>query len=148
MNINVETKKAYTEVVRVLNSLSDNDYRKIPEDVMLTLEKNMDTEYEYDVDLSKPLTEWKISIKAQTILAIIFRDYLATQKQKEKILNFEKTKINEFEEEKRKKYDPDNIFEKKETQKEKVEEVSLIEQKESFWKKIIKKVLCIIKKDI
>ena len=39
MSINVETKKAYTEVVKVLNSLPDNDYRKIPEDVMLTLEK-------------------------------------------------------------------------------------------------------------
>ena len=44
----------------------------------------MDTEYEYYVDLRKPLTEWKISEKAQTILAIIFRDYLATKKQKEK----------------------------------------------------------------
>ena len=102
MSINVETKKAYTEVVKVLNSLPDNDYRKIPEDVMLTLEKNMDTEYEYYVDLRKPLTEWKISEKAQTILAIIFRDYLATKKQKEKILDFEKVKINELEEEKRK----------------------------------------------
>ncbi len=100
MSINVETKKAYTEVVKVLNSLPDNDYRKIPEDVMLTLEKNMDTEYEYYVDLRKPLTEWKISEKAQTILAIIFRDYLATKKQKEKILDFEKVKINELEKEK------------------------------------------------
>ncbi|MCI8546836.1 MAG: hypothetical protein HFJ44_06350 [Clostridia bacterium] len=148
MSINVETKKAYTEVVKVLNSLPDNDYRKIPEDVMLTLEKNMDTEYEYYVDLRKPLTEWKISEKAQTILAIIFRDYLATKKQKEKILDFEKVKINELEEEKRKKYNPDNIFEKRKIQEEKEEVVSLVEQKESFWKKIIKKVLFIIKKDI
>jgi len=148
MSINVETKKAYTEVVKVLNSLPDNDYRKIPEDVMLTLEKNMDTEYEYYVDLRKPLTEWKISVKAQTILAIIFRDYLATKKQKEKILDFEKVKINELEEEKRKKYNPDNIFEKRKIKEEKEEVVSLVEQKESFWKKIIKKVLFIIKKDI
>ncbi len=148
MSINVETKKAYTEVVKVLNSLPDNDYRKIPEDVMLTLEKNMDTEYAYYVDLRKPLTEWKISEKAQTILAIIFRDYLATKKQKEKILDFEKVKINELEEEKRKKYNPDNIFEKRKIQEEKEEVVSLVEQKESFWKKIIKKVLFIIKKDI
>ena len=29
MSINVETKKAYTEVVKVLNSLQDNDYLKM-----------------------------------------------------------------------------------------------------------------------
>lgn len=139
MNINVETKKAYTEVVKVLNSLPDHDYRKIPEDVMLTLEKNMDTEYVYDIDLRKSLSEWKISTKAQTILAIIFRDYLATEKQKQKILNFEKAKINELEEEKRKKYDPDNIFQKEkaveEIKDEKIQDsVALIEYKESVFK--------------
>ena len=107
MSINIETKKAYTEVVNILNSLSDKDYRKIPEELILTLEKNMDTEYMYNVDLSRPLADWKISVKAQTILAIIFRDYLATQKQKEKILNFEQTKLNEIEEAKREKYNPE-----------------------------------------
>ena len=58
---------------------------------------------------------------------------MATKKQKEKILDFEKVKINELEEEKRKKYNPDNIFEKRKIQEEKEEVVSLVEQKESFF---------------
>lgn len=149
MSINIETKKAYTEVVNILNNLSDQDYRKIPEDVILALEKNMDTEYMYNVELNKPLTEWKISVKAQTILAIIFRDYLATQKQKEKILNFEKAKFNEIEAEKREKYNPDNLFPKIEAEdnKEEIKEsVALVEYKENIFKKIFDKILSIFKK--
>ena len=151
MSINIETKKAYTEVVSILNSLSDKDYRKIPEELILTLEKNMDTEYMYNVDLSRPLADWKISVKAQTILAIIFRDYLATQKQKEKILNFEQTKLNEIEEAKREKYNPDNLFPKMENEENKQEQVqtqenlALVEYKENIFKKIFNKILSIFK---
>ena len=63
----------------------------------------------------------------------------------EKILDFEKVKINELEEEKRKKYNPDNIFKKHEVNKNVIENVTqntvtMVEYKEPILKKIINKI--------
>ena len=48
--------------------------------------------------------------KTQLILAVIFRDYLSTPTQKEKIKNFEKLQLQKLDKEARKKYNPHNIF--------------------------------------
>lgn len=44
------------------------------------------------------------------ILAVIFRDYLATESQKEKIVKFENYQKNKLNEEARKRYNVDDIF--------------------------------------
>lgn len=59
---------------------------------------------------NKTLQEQNVSKTARYIIALLFRDYWATQIQKEKILAKEKHDLNMIEEEKRQKYNSENIF--------------------------------------
>ena len=59
----------------------------------------MDRTYDYQVDITKSFDEQKMSEKTKAIFANIFRDYWATDYQRERILAKEKQNIkNEFEE--------------------------------------------------
>ena len=67
------------------------------------------------------------------MLAILFRDYWATDEQKEKIKRKEANDIQLLEEEKRSKYNSDNIFNKKKELEPKTEVKSLVEYKKETW---------------
>ncbi len=103
--------RACTEVLVLLKYyLKDDDYNKIPKDVIAFYEKNKDVNYEYKIDTNLSLEEQEISEKANAIIITIFRDYFASEVQKEKL---EKILINNdkvIEERKREQYNPDNIF--------------------------------------
>lgn len=103
--------KAYKEVLEVLKYMSKEDVDKIPKDMILTFEKKQDKNHSVKIDVNKELGEQKLLEETKDILSNIFRDYWATQEQKEKIIareNFERDKI---ESEKREKYNPNKIFE-------------------------------------
>lgn len=77
--------------------------------------------------------------KTQLILAVIFRDYLSTNVQKEKIIKFENYQLEKLEEEARKKYNPNNIFKNKKIMQE--ENTDLIEiHKITILSKILNKI--------
>ena len=43
-------QKAFTEVYEILNYLNEDDYYKIPKNIINALEENRDTEYIFFVD--------------------------------------------------------------------------------------------------
>ena len=94
------------------------------------------------------MDEQNVSKEAKTIIAILFRDYWATQEQKEKIIK--KEKYDEFlaEQEKQKKYSCDDLFNKKEKNlnNDVTENLSLIEVKEHWYSKIWEKILNIFRR--
>lgn len=143
-----EDKRAYSEVVNVLNGLSDKDYKKIPEDVVLALEERVDIDYIHELEEDKTLTEDEISVKAQSILAIIFRDYLASKRQKYKILKYENIESNKLEEEKIENTDLDDTVIEVEAEEEiEIQQnVALIEYKENIFKRFLNKIFAIFKK--
>ena len=100
---------------------------------------NCSNEYEFVYDPSRTLQEQNVSEIARTIIAILFRDYWATEVQKERILskqNFDREKI------KQEIYNFDNLFKNKQTIiEEKVEEQQLIVYKESIVKRIFNRLL-------
>lgn len=106
--------KAYKEVLEVLKYMSDEDVNKVPKDMIETFEVKQDKNHIFEVDTEKSIEEQNLLEETKDILANIFRDYWATEEQKQKIIareNFEREKL---ELEKREKYNPDKIFEKKE----------------------------------
>ena len=108
--INNTYAKAYTEVLEIISHLSPEEYSKIPSEKIKFYEDNMDKEYEFKIDPEIDLDEQNISKEANAIIVSIFRDYFATEEQKEKIeqiLNSNQTKL---ENEKREKYNPDDVF--------------------------------------
>ena len=121
----------YTEVIAVLNELPQDDFNKIPQKIIDFLISKRNSKNDFYIDINIPLENQNISEKAKMILAIIFRDYLATDKQKEKILNIENAERIRLDNEAREKYSVDNIFKDRIEKRESItKEMSLLEYKE------------------
>ena len=136
--ITKEYAMAYTEVIEILKYVLDQDVQKIPKEKLDFYKANMDTEYNYKLDMEKDFGEQEMSDITKAILANIFRDYWATPYQKERIEAKEKYDLEKIEEEKREKYNTDNIF--KNRQEETVRENTNLPveiKKETFFKKLI-----------
>ena len=136
--IDLKYSNAFTEVLEILKYISKEDYEKVPLEMIEIMEDNCSKDYfvEYNPDIS--LTDQNISEEAQTIIAILFRDYWATPYQKERIEAKEKSDLEKLEEEKREKYNTDNIFKNKQegTVREN-KNLSIDIKVDSFFKKLV-----------
>lgn len=143
--VDIEYANAYSEVLEILKFISDEDYEKIDKEMIDLFETNYNKEYIFEYDPDKTLDEQNVSKIAKTIIAILFRDYWATDVQREKILAKEKYDLEKIEEEKRSIYNPDNIFKNKEekTTIENTENVNLPMEikKESIFRRILNKII-------
>lgn len=143
---------AYSEVLSILQYISLEEYNKIPKSKLKLLEKNYNKNYHFQYNPNKTLQEQNVSEIARTIIAILFRDYWATDEQKKKILLKEKHD-NHIEKEKiRQKYNTDNIFKQKNRNKiiEKddiSDNLAIMEYKTSILKKFIDKIKSVFYKN-
>lgn len=148
----IDYQIAYMEVLEILKHIPVNNYRKIPEERLRLFEKYAKKDINFHYNASQTLDEQNVSEKAKILIAILFRDYWASDEQRQKILASEKAYQTKIEEEKRNKYNPDNIFIRT-NQKYKIDtniaqnNVSMIEYKESILKKIIYKLKNIFHKN-
>lgn len=143
--ITKEEKIAYAQVLEVLNSISFNDYCKIPKEKIHFFKVNAEKNVEFDYNPDKTFQEQNISDTAKTIIAILFRDYWATEEQREKIIRVQQQERIRIEKEKQEKYKSNELFNNKKEKE--TQEVALVEVKElkwykkifDFFKKILKK---------
>ena len=138
-----ERKNAYTEVYTILQELNEEEYEKIPDVVIKTIKENRNEKYDYEIDDELELKEQSMLPRTKAILFILFRDYIATQEQKQKIIRMQNEERQKNETEKQRLYN-NNIFGnksdikiEKESQKQNIE---LIEYKENIFIKILNKV--------
>jgi len=110
--VDIVYANAYKEVIEILKHVSKEDYDKIPEEKINLFETNANKDYSFTYDINKTLDEQNVSKKAKTIIAILFRDYWATDIQREKIKAKEQYDRRINEEKSRETYNPDNIFKK------------------------------------
>lgn len=78
--------KAYTEVLEIISYFSEEEYNKIPKEKIEFYEEHRDRDYNFKINPNIDLAEQNISHNTNAILVSLFRDYFATDKQKE-ILN-------------------------------------------------------------
>lgn len=102
--------KAYKEIIEILKYVNKEDVNKIPKEMLDMFEANKDKNYTFKVDITKSLEAQNISKEAKAILANIFRDYWATNYQKDKIIKKEMNERQLLEDNKREKYNPNNLF--------------------------------------
>lgn len=150
--------REYNEVVEILNHVPKEDYYKVPKNMIQMFKANMEPNYFFKFDTKKTLNEQNVSKDAKTIIAILYRDYWATEEQREKIIakeNYDKQKI---EMEKQEKYGF-NLKDKKQKIKENnIQESDIIEnnilknnmymtkvKEEKWYKRILNKILSIFK---
>ncbi len=136
--------KAFSEVLQILKYISKEDYEKIPLEVIELMEDNSCKDYTIEYNPNQSLTEQNFSKEAKTIIAIFFRDYWATEKQKEKILAKEKYDDYLEEIEKQKEFDI-NVFKNKsnKNREEKQQENNQLivwEEKNNILRKIFLKI--------
>ena len=145
--VNLEYENAYSEILGILKHISKEDYNKIPKEKIVFFQNNYNKEYNFTYDMNKTLDEQNLSKKAKTIIAILFRDYWATDSQREKIKAKEQYDRKIKEEENREKYNPDNLF-KKHGEAKNVETITennqIIPYKESIFRKIFNKIMSFI----
>ena len=101
---------AYSEVLEILKHIPLEDYNKIPKTKIELFKTNADNEYTFNYDPSKTLEEQNVSNITKGIIILLFRDYWATEIQRNKIIakqNYDRMKL---EEKKKENYNPDNIF--------------------------------------
>ena len=101
---------AYTEVYEILSCLNNEEYLKIPEELIEVFEENRNLEYEYEINDEQDLSKQPMLKETKAILLNIFRDYLATPEQSQKIKKWLQEDREYLEKLKQEKYNS-NVFE-------------------------------------
>ncbi len=106
-----EYKEAFAEVEQILNLMPTNLSSKIPLGFkqIISSEKSKT----YHPKISEPIEECQLKDDTIVILAIIYRDFLCTKEEREKLIERDSNKLLEFESKLREKYNPDDIFKKR-----------------------------------
>ncbi len=108
--IDIKYANAYSEVLEILKYIPIEDYNRIPNSRIKLFETNHNKEYIFKYNPNKTLEEQNVSKTAKAIIAILFRDYWATELQKEKIISKQNYDRMKLEEEKRDIYNSNNLF--------------------------------------
>ena len=140
---------AYKEIYEILKIFPKELVDRIPKYKLDYIKQNMDESYEYNI--TKETFDGKTMLdETAAILAILFRDYWATEKQKNKIINYHNTQREKIVNEIKEKYDPENVFKQRRIEQEKIDEkkenLSVVEYKENIFKKLFNKIKEILKR--
>ena len=133
-------KDAYTEVYEIIEQLNEEEYNKIPPQVINAIEENRNTEYEFELDEDIELKDQELLPETKAILFNLFRDYLSTPEQKEKIIKMQAEERLKNEQKKQEQYNSDVFANKQKKQPIKEEHTELIEYKENIFKRIFNKI--------
>ena len=143
--MNERYKKAYVEVLEIVSYFSEEEYNKIPKEKIEFYEANKDVDYKFKFDPEKDLNEQNVSKEAKAIIVNLFKDYFATEEQKEKLKQILIDNEEKANKEKDKKYNVDNLFNNNNQDKEE-QETALIIKDENLFKKIWNYIKGIFKK--
>ena len=144
----IEYAIAYKEVLEILKYIPKIDYDKIPIEKIKLYKTMQDKNYNFKYNPSKTLDEQNFSKRAKAIIGLLFRDYWATEIQKQKIIAKQKYERQQIEEKKSKTFQYNDIF-RNMSQKEDITNAisnnSIIEYKENLFTIILNKIKNIFK---
>ncbi len=142
-------KNAYTEVYTILQDLNEEEYNKIPPEVIETIKENRNEEYEYFLDDELELKDQPMLPETKAILFNLFRDYLATPEQRIKIIRMQNEERQKNELKKQQMYNTDVFANKSINKTTKLdenevkannEENQIIVYKENIFRRILNKI--------
>lgn len=136
-------REAFSEVEQIIKLMPENLSNKIPQRFknIISSEKSKT----YNPKIQEPFEECNIMEETTIILAVIYRDFLCDEQEKERLKLRDLEKIKQYEEELKEKYNPDNLFKNKRTyiqeESNSDQNMALIEVKEkNFLQKIFDKI--------
>lgn len=138
-------REAFVEISEIFKLMPKTMLNKIPSRFRQIIENEKSTTYTSNI--KEPLEQCILKEETIIILSLIYRDFLCSKEEKERLQYRDAQKIKEAEDELREKYNPDNIFKKKiepniNNTTEIQENLSLVKVEEDKW---YKKIFNIIK---
>ena len=136
LEITFERKEAYSEIIKILSCMDRRYVEKIPNKLREFFKDNSLIDYNFDVDMNKPLLEQNLKRKTLSILAMLNINYWCEdEKHRQDLLNRYNENEKIYLESLREKYNPDNLFKKKEIEQEGTleKETSLVVIKKEKW---------------
>ena len=141
-NFNISQKDyqiACKEVIEILKFVKKEDLEKLPKDEIEILNNNANIEYKFTYNPKINIKEQNVSKIAKAIIANYFIDYIATPKQKQKILNKQVYDIKNSEKEKIAIYKNNNLFKKK-INKNNAKSLQITTKKEGIFEIIVNRI--------
>lgn len=144
-------KKAYTELYKIFKSMSEDELNKIPSAFIANVQKEMDKEYEFELDKDKVLLGQNLMTETKALIVQMYVKFLAPEGENVLWQKYDKYCISEIEKQRREQYNPDNLFKNKkkwsiegQAQTEniamvKYEKETFIDKIKRFFTKILKK---------
>ena len=89
---------AYSEILEILKHIPIEDYNKIPKSEIELFKAYADDNYTFTYDSTKTLAEQNVSDITKGLIILLFRDYWATEIQRNKIIakqNYDRIKLEE-----------------------------------------------------
>lgn len=141
-------RNSFKEVYEIIQHTEESVVKRIPEYFINFLRDNMNNNYSPNMDFNSEKWKEQINDDTKAILALIYRDYIISKDEREKLIQEEIIARNRYEQELRGKYNPDNIFKNKHREDKKIiNNTQLIEVKKTTWfQKILKNILKIFGK--
>ena len=140
----MEYTKCLVQLDEVLNYLSTENLKKIPDEIRNSIKQQKDKEYIWKYDESKALKEQELDRRTVAMLSYLNMEYLLNNEQREYMETIHKINEQKIEKEKQIKYNQDNLFKNKKSIKNQEEirneSVAMVEYKESFLKRMINKI--------
>ncbi len=151
--MNQKYAEAYVEVLDILNHMSPADIAKVSKKFISFLEKNASKEYIANLDYSKKLKDMDLKDETKGLLAIMYKSYWCTEKEKEILQQkfYENEKI--YQKELYKKYNPDSIFVQKQENNSRIidnnpsTEYHIVKYETSLFRRIMNKIRSFFRKD-
>lgn len=141
----VDCNKRLVEVDTILNYLSQENYAKIPQEIIKAIKENMDKDYTWEYDESKELEDQDLNRDTVAMLAYINTEYLLNDEQKaymEKM--YQENEQKKLQKEYEGKNDYSDLFKRNskpvENQVETAEQTALTVYKENIFKKFWNKL--------
>ena len=128
-----------TDISIIISMMPSQMQYKISQKLKDFIENNKAENYSSNINPTVPLKEQILKKATKAMLGIIYRDYLCSEEQRRKLLENEKTEIEEYERELREKYNPDNLFKNKTKEVEEeiaTSETALTDYKEGFFSRL------------
>lgn len=106
----MEYKKCLVQLDEVLSYLSEEDLNKIPNEIRDSIKEQKDSEYIWEYDEDKNLSEQNLDRNTVAMLSYLNMEYLLNDKQKEYMQKLHEFNERKLEQQKQEKYNPNDIF--------------------------------------
>ena len=140
---NEEYKKAYTELLIILNTIRKEDLIKIPRDTLQFYIKNRDKNHKFIYDSTLKFEEQNIMKLTIILFANLYIKYWATDERRKEIQLQDQKELQEIEIKTKELYNSDNLFEKRKQETYEMAVVPVL--KENFWLRLKRKIKKLLK---